>query len=127
MGSLLVFGCCGQYRYTYDGYDARPRTAGEARTLLATAAYVGPVEDVDLNDVLWHINDASHVAVEVRATWVPRYNHRFDLSDVAGGACLEALRLMAFVYHMNAFFQEGRIILVPERCSGGPQPSALVD
>jgi hypothetical protein len=128
LGVLVIScGCApGKYAYVYDRYDARPDNVHAAAKILAETVYLeSTLKPVDLNDLLWVINDCSKIALEVRGPWLPEYNDRLTIFDVGGSSCSNALWAVWGIYKLRPDFHRGRIILTPERGPMGSMPELL--
>ena len=89
--------------------------------MLLSSYYAGPIRDVDLNIILWHINDASQVAIEVQGPWLPVYNDRIARTTMDGKPCLPALQFVLHLYDLTAEFRFGRIVLMPDQTGLKPE------
>lgn len=121
---ILLSGCAvgHKYVYTYARHDAQPSGVDAASRMLSEARYLVPTERVDLNDLLWVINDSSHVAVEFRGVWLPGYNERLSISDLSGQSCMLAFRAACRIFELRPKFSSGRIVLLPQRGEARPLP-----
>ena len=99
--------------YVYAVRDARPESPDETRGLLETSYYMGPAGTTDLNMVLWGVNKASAVRIELKGCWKPSYNRVAPGLSIHDGCCLDVLEFVSREYGLRVRLDAGQATLLP--------------